>query len=151
MFTIRFPIPLSSLTSLLQGFEGMKSIPEPSFVVLKNKLIHASSKPIIMNGKWFNASHCFISSPHYFATRHQSCARLYVQTELESDKDKQHKQHKQHMKEVLQIEEFYKKSYSSYSYYTYDILVHVEKNNTLLFHKKYYQLTTTQIHELLFV
>lgn len=134
MFTIRLPIPLSSLTSLLQG---IKSIPEPSFIILKNDLIHTSAKSIIMNDKWFNTSHCFISSPHYFATRYQSSARLYVQTELECTKDKQH------IKEVLQIEEFYKNSY--------DLLVRIEKNNKLLFHKKYYKLTTDKVHDLQFL
>ena len=154
MFTIRFPIPLSSLTSLVQG---MKNISEPSFITLRNQLLYTNRRNMIIDGKWYEIDQSFISTPHFFPKRQYGCPRLYVQTEMSSlthnDHDtyntttyNTHKRTPESIREILQIEECEPKCYS--------LLVHTEKEKnkktSILFHKKYYVLSEKDVQKLIF-
>ena len=144
MFTIRFPIPLSSLTSLVQGMKGSV---EPGFISLKNNLLYTDRRKMVMEGKWYEMDQCFISTPHFFPKRQHGCPRLYVLTEMSSlSNQKSERRMPESIREILQLEECDPKFYS--------LLVHTEKEKngkrSILFHKKYYVLSEKDVHKLIF-
>lgn len=136
---IRFPIPLSSLYSLLHGVRGepYKYITFHSF----DKTSFVKEEQINMMNKSCYYKHCVSVSPHYFATYVKPCKRLYVATELW-----EHTIHRPQMiKEVIQIEEMGPDDFN--------LLIHVEKldrgrlrKRQTLFHNKFYHLTEFQVH-----
>lgn len=132
---IRFPVPLSSLYSLLHGIRGepfkyvtFHSSDNTSFVI---------EEPIRMMNKACYYKHCVSVTPHYFATFVKPCKRLYLATELW-----EHTVHRPQMiKEVMQIEEMGPNDFNLLMH----VEKHVDKKRTTLFHDKFYHLTEAQV------
>lgn len=129
---IRFPVPLSSLYSLLQGIRG-----EPyKFVTFQqfDDSAFVKEEPIQMLNKSCYFKQCVSVSPHYFASSVKPCKRLYVATELW-----EHTLHKPQMiKEVMQIEEMAPNDFN--------LLIHRSNKRKTVFHDKFYHLSELQVH-----
>lgn len=131
---VEFPIPLSSLYSLLHGVTrelGSSRIirfgphDHLSFVK-KNQVKYPFSS------EWMTYRKSVTLSPHYFATRRERSARLYVAVDLWYRRS--------HLQEVMQFEEVAEDDYN--------LLVHVKRDGRVLLHRKWYALSAYNIHNL---
>lgn len=140
---MKFPIPLSSLCSMICGVRGefgavryIRFQPEDESAFVKQGELNMLNTPMYYK-------QCVSVTPHYFQRITKPCKRLYVSMELW-----EHVFHNPKMvKEVMQLEEIAPNDYN--------LLVHVEtggegQTNKILFHHKWYCLSTIDIHNLMF-
>ena len=144
---MKFPIPFSSLYSLIQGVRGESSIYSSGFITFHpndNSSFVREGPLTIQNNTPLYFRQCVSVTPHYFVSTDKPCKRLYVSTEIWEQKIYRPRM----IKEVLQVEEIARNDYN--------LLVHIEKigdtpplrkqlRNTL-FHDKFYRLTTVEVN-----
>lgn len=147
---IRVPIPLTSMTSLLKGMTSTKRysdrLDRVGFVTFRPEDTTSNMKQGILEfGYPFvykqvtTVSKMFMPKQPDFTYK-----RLVVDLNMWDPFNFRKRSYIPGINEVLQID------WSS-QWDTFDVLIHVEKNDTCLYHRKFYNLAEIEVHNLKFV
>lgn len=132
---LQFPLPLSSLYSLVHGVTGapgssrfIRFGPHDHLSFVRKNQVPYPCPPF----GWFAYRQCASVTPLYLPRDTKRYTRLYVSVDMWYQR--------KHLQEVLQFEEIRDDDFN--------LLVHVKRDGKCVFHRKWYALSAYDIHNL---